>query len=190
MAIRSRRMVAARAFAKGGLARAPAARTRLWAMAAMASQAAFSANIWQVRERPVAPVREDLLHDGMVAVLALGLDELERRVGEDCVVPPDGEQFVLPVCGLLVEVTDPADDQPGGDRLAFLRRKGRVRDFGDLGVGDPARSWSSEVARGYLIAVQASWLTAAIADRMLAFIGAVTENRAPWRRTAPITAAL
>ena len=53
-----------------------------------------------------------------------------------------------------------------------------------------ARSWSSQIARGYLMAVQASWLTAAIADRMLAFIGAVTENRAPWRRTAPITAAL
>jgi len=30
----------------------------------------------------------------------------------------------------------------------------------------------------------------AIAARMLAFIGAVTENRAPPERTAPITAAL
>jgi hypothetical protein len=40
---RSRRMVAARAFAKGGLARAAAARTRLCAMAATASQAAFAA---------------------------------------------------------------------------------------------------------------------------------------------------
>ena len=41
-AIRSRRMVAALAFAKGGLASAPAARSRLCAMAAIASQAAFA----------------------------------------------------------------------------------------------------------------------------------------------------
>ena len=31
---------------------------------------------------------------------------------------------------------------------------------------------------------------AAMAARMLLFMGAVTENRAPWPRTAPITAAL
>ena len=42
-AIGSRRMVAARAFANGRLARAPAARTRLWAMAATDSHAAFAA---------------------------------------------------------------------------------------------------------------------------------------------------
>ena len=35
--------IAARALAKGRLARAPAARTRLWAVAAMDSQAAFAA---------------------------------------------------------------------------------------------------------------------------------------------------
>ena len=42
-AIRSRRMVAARAFAKGGLASAQAERTRSGAMAAIDSQAAFAA---------------------------------------------------------------------------------------------------------------------------------------------------
>ncbi len=42
-AIRSRRIVAPRAFAKGRLARAPAARSRLCAMAATGSQAAFAA---------------------------------------------------------------------------------------------------------------------------------------------------
>ena len=41
-AIRSRRMVAARAFANGRDARAPAARTRLCAMAAIDSHAAFA----------------------------------------------------------------------------------------------------------------------------------------------------
>ena len=42
-AIRSRRIVAALAFANGRLASAPAARTRLCAIAAMDSQAAFAA---------------------------------------------------------------------------------------------------------------------------------------------------
>ena len=34
---------------------------------------------WHVRERPVGDVGEDLFHDGMVAVLAFGLDQLERE---------------------------------------------------------------------------------------------------------------
>jgi hypothetical protein len=33
-------------------------------------------NIGQVRERPAGDVGEDLLHDGVAAVLPLGLDEL------------------------------------------------------------------------------------------------------------------
>jgi hypothetical protein len=40
------------------------------------------------------------------------------------------------------------------------------------------------------MAVHASPGMAAIAARTLAFMGAVTENRAPWPRIAPITAAL
>ena len=51
-------------------------------------------------------------------------------------------------------------------------------------------SWSSQIASGYLMAVQASSPMAAIAARTLEFIGTVTENRAPWRRIAPITLAL
>jgi hypothetical protein len=46
------------------------------------------------------------------------------------------------------------------------------------------------MACGYLIAVQACSGMAAIAARMPAFIGTVTENRASPRRIAPITAAL
>ena len=53
-----------------------------------------------------------------------------------------------------------------------------------------APSWSSQMARGYRIGVQAWPGMAAIAARMLAFAGPVTENRAPPRRIAPITAAL
>ena len=89
-------------------------------------------------ERAAGDVGEDLLDDSVVAVLSLGLDQLERRVGEDRVVAPDGEQLVLPGAGLAVQVPDPADDQPRGDGLALLRREGRVLGLGDLGVGDPA----------------------------------------------------
>ena len=46
----------------------------------------------QVRQRPVGPVGEDLLDDGVAAVVLLGLDGLERRVGEDRMVPPYREQ--------------------------------------------------------------------------------------------------
>ena len=43
----------------------------------------------------VGPVGEDLLDDGVVAVLLLGLEHHERGVGEHGVVAPDGEQLVL-----------------------------------------------------------------------------------------------
>ena len=59
----------------------------------------------------------------MVPALAFGLDELERRVGEDGVIPVDGEQLILPGGCFLVQVADPADDQPGSNRLAFLARE-------------------------------------------------------------------
>jgi hypothetical protein len=91
-----------------------------------------------VSERAAADIGEDLLDDSVVAVLSLGLDQLERRVGEDRVVTPDGEQLVLPGGSFLVQVADPADDQPRGDGLSLLRRKGRVLGLGDLRVGDPA----------------------------------------------------
>ena len=58
---------------------APAARSRLCAMEAQVSQAALAGktpDIWEVRERPVGPVGEDLLHDRVVAVLAFGLGQL------------------------------------------------------------------------------------------------------------------
>ena len=56
-------------------------------MAAMVSQAALAAKHpgWHVSKRAAGHVREDLLHDGVVAVLPLGLDhlylELSRQPG-------------------------------------------------------------------------------------------------------------
>ena len=51
---------------------------------------------------------------------------------------------------------DPAHDQPGGDLPVVAARGERgVAGFGDLGVGDPAFSVSSQIASGYWIGVQA-----------------------------------
>ncbi len=49
----------------------------------------------QVRERAVVQVGQELLDDGVAAVLLFGLDELERGAGEDGVVAPGGEQLAL-----------------------------------------------------------------------------------------------
>jgi hypothetical protein len=104
----------------------------------------------QVREGAAGDVSEHLLDDGVAAMLPFGLGQHERGVGEDRVTAPGGEQLARPG-GLLVLVPDPADDQPGGDRRSL--------------------SWANAV---YLV----SPITA-IAARTLAFIGTVTENRAP-----------
>jgi hypothetical protein len=114
------RMVAPRAFAWQRPASVPAARVRLRQIAAQGSHAAFAGKCPdQMSQRPVAAVREDLPDDGVVAVLGLGLDHLEWRVSEHGMAAPAGEQLVLAFGGPGVEVFDPADDQPGGDRLAF-----------------------------------------------------------------------
>ena len=78
-------MVAPLALAWNAEARHPAARSRLCAMAARVSQAAFAAKRpdGQMSQRPAGPVREDLLDHGVVAVLLLGLEHRERGVGED-----------------------------------------------------------------------------------------------------------
>ena len=67
---------------------------------------------------------------------SLRLDQLERRIGEHGVVAPGREQLILP--RRLVLVADPADDQPGGDGLAFLLGERGIGHLGDLGVGHPA----------------------------------------------------
>ena len=50
-------------------------------------------------------------------------------------------------------------------------------------------SWSSQMARGYLMAVQASSPMAAMAALTWGFIWTVTEKNAPAARTAPVKAA-
>jgi hypothetical protein len=63
---------------------------------------------WKVCEGAVDEVGEDLLDDRVIAVLLFGLDQVERAVGEDGVVPVEVEQFVLAEAGLRVEPLDPA----------------------------------------------------------------------------------
>jgi hypothetical protein len=108
-------------------------------MAAIDNQAAFAVKTPDgiCARGSAGDVGEDLLRDGVAAVLPLGLDQLERGISEHRVIAPDREQFILPGGGLLVQVADPAGDQPRGDRLAFLRRERRVLDPGGLRVGDP-----------------------------------------------------
>ena len=49
----------------------------------------------RVGEGAVVEVGDDLLDDRVAAVLLLGLEGLERGVGEDGVVAPGGEQLAL-----------------------------------------------------------------------------------------------
>jgi len=74
-------------------------------------------------ERAVGPVGEDLLGLGVAAVVLLSLEHRERRVGEDGVVPPGGEQLALSGCRLRVEILDPADGRL--PRANGNRRKAR-----------------------------------------------------------------
>ena len=108
-------------------------------MAAQASQAALAANEpgRQVRERPAGHISEDLLDDRVIAVLSSAWTSSNGEFGEDRVVAPDGKQLILVGAGLAVQVADPAEEQPRGDRLAFLRGESRVRHLGDPAVGHP-----------------------------------------------------
>jgi len=93
---------------------------------------------WQVGQGAVGQVGEHLLDLGMVTVVLFGLEGGERGVGEHGVVAPGAEQLALAGGGAAVEVFDPADDQPRGDRLPLLGGEGGVGDLGYSGVGDPA----------------------------------------------------
>jgi hypothetical protein len=137
-----------------------------------------------VRERAAGDVGEDLFHDGVAAVLSLGLDELE------------GESVKTAWCRQ-------AENSSPWPRAAFLfwsrtrrtiSRAVTARFFFDANavyrtsatsaseIQQP--SWSSQTACGYLMAVQFSSGMPAMAARVLLFMGAVTENRASWRRIA------
>jgi hypothetical protein len=55
---------------------------------------------------------------------------------------PDGKQLVLAFGGFAVEVLDPADDQPGGDRLAFFDANA-VYGTSATSASEISRCWSS-----------------------------------------------
>jgi hypothetical protein len=76
----------------------------------------------EVRQRLVFEVGDDLLDDGVIAVLGLDQRDVLVAVGDECEVPPVGPQL-----GLGADEPRAADDQPAaavgglGDlRLAFL----------------------------------------------------------------------
>jgi len=60
------------------------------------------------------------LDDRVVAVLAFSLQRLERAVGEEGVVAPDGKQLALDADGGgLGSIHHPTHDQAGGDLLGL-----------------------------------------------------------------------
>ena len=96
-AIRSRRMVAARALARGGT---PGRRRRGPGCAPSPRSLARRRSRRKPRramsKRAAGDVGEDLLHDGVAPALPLGLDRHEWRIGEDGMAAPGGKQLVLP----------------------------------------------------------------------------------------------
>lgn len=99
-----------------------------------------------------------------------------------------GRECPACVFGLVVLA---ADDEPRGEPLAPLLRGERgVGHLGDFGVGDSAAGLPVPDRLRIPDTVQASSPMAAIADRMLAFIGTMAEKCAPWVWRALITAEL
>jgi hypothetical protein len=133
----------------------------------------------------VIPSAASLDSDGLASASHIVQKARQRLYGGD--TAPGWEPLVLP--GLLVQVADPAHDQPRGDLLSFLRGERGVFRFGDLGVRDPAA--------GLVIPDRAR-----VPDRYpgllwdggdrrgdLGSMFTVTENRAPTRRMAQQKAA-
>ena len=128
-----RRRVAPRATAWAGPARVPAARSRLWVIAAHSAQAAFAANRPEGRCARGPSIRSANTVS-MIACRRWVMSAAGGRlgaVGEERVVPPDREQLIE-----AGAVADPAHDQPGGDRVLGGGERGEHRYLGDLGVGD------------------------------------------------------
>jgi hypothetical protein len=81
----------------------------------------------QTGERPILQVGDDLFDDRVAAVVGLGVEHRQWRVGEHRMVSPGGEQFALPIREdvIRVGVADPAHDQPPGNLL----RGGRLIEY-------------------------------------------------------------
>jgi hypothetical protein len=172
---------------RGGEAQAIAART---------SQAAFAVNLpdGRVRQRPVLQVGDDLLDDGVRPVSGLGLQHRRRAVGEHRVVPVGGEQLTLLASPSLVRgVGLSRRTRRTMSRAVTCSASGRpvnaVNGTSATSASETHRpsAWS-QTACGYRIGVHPVSGMRPIAATTCGVIRAVTENRAPPRRTAAITA--
>ena len=102
-----------------------------------------------MRERAVGDVGEDLLHDGVVAVLLLGLDQLERGVGEDGVVTPGGEQLALPGAAFFFRSRTRRTISRAVTCLAFFMDANAVYPVSATSASETQQpSWSSQTACG------------------------------------------
>jgi hypothetical protein len=143
-------------------------------------------------KRAVDPVGEDLLHDGVAAVLSLGL-EITSSNGESVNTAwyrQAGNSSSCPAPACLLRSRTRRTTSRAVTARPFLDANAVYCVSATSASETQAPSRSSQIARGYRIGIHASSPMAAIAARMLTFTGTVTENRAPPRRTAPITAAL
>ena len=88
-------------------------------------------------QRRSLPVCDDLLDDGVAAVVGLGLQHLKRAGDEHRVVTPYVEQLALLAVGCRAQSLHPAYEQPAfGPQPLWFAREGHVRDLGDLSIGD------------------------------------------------------
>ena len=95
----------------------------------------------QVRERSTLELTDDLLHDGVLAMLDVRVGRVQGAVGYERVIPPRIKQGVLPRLVVLVQAFHAPHDQPARDLLVLLLRRLRGEwDLGDLGVGDQLAS--------------------------------------------------
>jgi hypothetical protein len=84
----------------------------------------------------------------MVAVVLLGLDQLERGVGEQGVVAPEGEQLILAGGGLAVEVFDRRTISRAVTACPFFEVNAVYGTSATWASEIQQRSWSSQIARG------------------------------------------
>ena len=69
-----------------------------------------------MRQSPVFQVRDDLLHQGMVPVTGLGLNQRHRIVGEHSMVAIARQQLILVA---RVQALHAAHDQTGCDLIRY-----------------------------------------------------------------------
>jgi pimeloyl-ACP methyl ester carboxylesterase len=99
-----------------------AARVRLWEIAVRASQALWASNRPEAGgPTAVDELSEDLLDDGVAAVVRFGLDASPNGAGgERGVIAPHVEQRTMGVHAGLVQVGNAAHDQTAGDLILII----------------------------------------------------------------------